>query len=153
MNDPAAVESDLSESEQDCLAETPDHDRLLQLLNSPDLATAEESEQLANCLEDEIVLRLFLTRIVGHDLQVGEETSACLRSGLTGIDLRSVVLSTAADEMEQEESIVLSLTSFLLTVSCLSEDEWATTAPSLDLSPMMPLRCCAQQNCWEERTG
>ena len=135
VSDPAAVESSLSESEQSCLADTADHERLIQLLNSPDLATPEEEGLLANCLEDEMVLRLFLTRIVGSEILVGQDTSSCLRSGLKGVDLRSIVLSSATDEAQQEVSLALSLSAFLLTVSCLSEDEWAATAPTLDLSP------------------
>ena len=135
VSDPEAVKSSLSESEQRCLADTADQERLIQLLNSPDLATPEEEELLANCLDDEIVLRLFLTRIVGSEILVSQDTSSCLRAGLKGVDLRSIVLPSATDEAQQEMSLALSLSAFLLTVSCLSEDEWAATAPTLDLGP------------------
>ena len=100
----------------------------------PELARPEE-ELLANCLDDEIVLRLFLTRIVGSEILVSQDTSSCLRAGLKGVDLRSIVLPSATDEAQQEMSLALSLSAFLLTVSCLSEDEWAATAPTLDLGP------------------
>ena len=147
VSDPESVESSLSETEETCLAESADHDRLLQLLNSPDLATAEEHKQLANCLTDEIVLRLFLTRIMGSEIHVGEETSSCLRSGLKAIDLRSIVLPSTTDEAQQKVSMALSLSAFLLTVSCLSEDEWAATAPTLDLTPAdaLELECSIDQ--------
>ena len=75
MDDPAALAEELSDSELACLAGNAETDRLLKLFASPELASPEEQTQLIECLEEETVLRIFLTGIIGETGTLSEETS------------------------------------------------------------------------------
>ena len=57
----------------------------------------EETAALIQCLEDETLLRLFLTGLIGP---LSAETSTCVRSGFANFDLRSVMLATPAESNE-----------------------------------------------------
>ena len=119
MDDPVAMMSELSESELACVAGTAETDRLLQLFASPDLASPEEQTQLIGCMEDETVLRLFLTGFIADYGQLSEETSMCIRTAMEGVDLRSVMLAgTAGDE---QAAMVGGMSALFLTVGCLNE--------------------------------
>jgi hypothetical protein len=133
MDDPVAMMSQFSESELACVAGTAETDRLLQLFASPDLASPEEQTQLIGCMEDETVLRLFLTGFIGGTGSLSEETSDCIRSGMEGVDLRSVMLAgTAGDE---QAAMVGGMSALFLTVGCLNEEEFEVAAPALGMSP------------------
>ena len=133
MDDPLAIASELSESELACLASVADTDRLLQLFASPELASPEEQVQLIGCLEDETVLRIFLTGMIGDAGPLGEESSACIRGGMEGLDLRSVML--AGSTGNEQAAMIGGMSAMFLTIACLSDEEFAAAAPALDMSP------------------
>ena len=145
MDDPAAIAAELSESELACLAEVAATDRLLQLFAAPELASPEEQTQLIGCLEDETTLRIFLTGLIGDTGPLSEETSTCIRTGMAGIDLRSVMLAgTTGDE---QAAMIGGMSGMLLTLSCLNEEEWETAAPALGMQPgeRENLQCVMEQ--------
>ena len=133
LDDPEAVASELSDSELACLAGTADIDRLLQIFAAPDLAAPEERTQLITCLEDETLLRIFLTGFIGESRPLTLETSECVRTGFEGIDLRSVML--AGTEGDEESAMAGSMAAFTMTLACLSEEEWLAIAPAMGMDP------------------
>ena len=104
------------------------------LLGAPELASPDEAEQLIQCLEDETLMRLFLTGLIGQAGTLSEETSECIRGGFSGFDLRSMMLSSAAGG-DEDTGMAGGMAAFVLTLSCLDEDEWAAAAPALDIAP------------------
>ena len=145
MDDPVAIASELSESELACLAGTAETDRLLQLFASPELASPEEQTQLIECLEDETLLRIFLTGIISETGTLSEETSACIRAGSEGIDLRSVMLAGIGGD--EQTAMVGSMSAFFVTLACLNEEEWETAGPALDMdaSDRESLQCVIEE--------
>ena len=104
------------------------------LLGAPELASPDESEQLIQCLEDETLMRLFLTGLIGQASTLSEGTSESIRGGFSGFDLRPMMLATAAGGHE-EASMVGGMAANVLTLSCLDEDEWTCRSPALDMAP------------------
>jgi len=145
MEDPVAIASELSESELACLAGSADTDRLLQLFVSPELASPEEQIQLIECLEDETLLRIFLTGIIGETGTLSEETSACIRAGTEGIDLRSVMLAGIGGD--EQTAMVGSMSAFFVSLACLNEEEWETAGPALDMdaSDQESMQCVLEE--------
>ena len=121
MNDPVSIAAELSESELACVAGVAEIGELLQLLASPELATPEQLGQLINCLEDETLLQYFLAGLVGATGPLSVETSMCIRSGMEGVDLRSVMLAGQAGD--EGAAMVGSMSALFLTVSCLNDEE------------------------------
>ena len=138
MDDPEAFLAGLSDKERSCVSENSSPQALMALagapeLASPELASPDEAEQLIQCLEDEALMRLFLTGLIGQAGTLSEKTSECIRGGFSGFDLRSMMLaSTGGDE---EAGMTGSMAAFFLTLSCLDEDEWAAAAPALEMAP------------------
>ena len=133
LDDPIGIATELSEGELACAVGVAPLDRLLQIFGAPDTATPDEQAQLIGCLEDETVLRLFLTELIGLSSPLSEESSQCIRTGLAGVDVRSVML--AGNEGDAEAAMVAGMSAFFLTLSCLNEDEWQAAAPSLGMAP------------------
>jgi hypothetical protein len=129
LDDPLNVAGELSESELACASGVADLGRLLQIFSAPEQADPDELSQLINCLEDETVLRLFITDLVGLDEPLSGEASACVRSGMEEVDARSVILSGMAGDAAA--AMTGSMTSFLLVLTCLDDDEFAAAAPAL----------------------
>ena len=134
MDDPEAFLAGLSDAERSCVSENSDPQALMALLGAPELASPDEAEQLIQCLEDETLMRLFLTGLIGQAGTLSEGTSECIRGGFSGFDLRSMMLASAAGG-DEEASMVGGMAAFVLTLSCLDEDEWAAAAPALDMAP------------------
>lgn len=145
MDDPVALAEELSDSELACLAGTADTDRLLQLFASPELASPEEQTQLIECLEEETVLRIFLTGMIGETGALSEETSDCIRAGAEGIGLRSVMLAGIGGD--EQTAMVGSMSAFFVTIACLNEEEWETAGPALDMdaSDRESLQCVLEE--------
>ena len=133
MDDPEAIASELSEEELACVAGVDDVDTLLQLLAAPEQASPEQQTQLVGCLEDETLLRLFLTGLLGETGPLSVETSDCLRGGMEGIDLRAVL--TASDAGDEQTAMIGGMSALFLTLGCLNEEEFTAAAPALDMSP------------------
>ena len=134
MDDPQAFLAELSSSEQSCVSESVAPDRMQALLTSPDLANPEEGAALLQCLEDETITRLFLTGLIGGIGPLSADTSACIRTGFEELDIRATMLATTGGAGE-EAAMMGGMAAFFLTLSCLSEEEWQTAAPSLDMNP------------------
>ena len=122
--------SELSGAEQACVSDNSDPRRLMALMSAPELASSEETAKLTQCLGDETLLRLFLTGLIGQTGPLTEETSKCVRSGFADFDVRAV----------RPAGVVVSamlgdITAFLLTLSCLNEEEWQAVGPSLEMGP------------------
>ena len=134
MDDTEAFLAGLSDAERSCVSENSGPQALMALLDAPELASPDEAEQLIQCLEDETLMRLFLTGLIGQAGTLSEETSACIRGGFSGFDLRSMMLASAAGG-DEEAGMAGGMAAFFLTLSCLDEDEWAAAAPALDMAP------------------
>ena len=128
MDDPEAFLAGLSDAEQSCVSENSDPQALMALLGVPELASPDEAEQLIQCLEDETLMRLFLTGLIGQAGTLSEETSVCIRGGFSGFDLRSMML-TSATGGDEGAAMAGGMAAFFLTLSCLDEDEWARRRP------------------------
>ena len=125
--------AELSQVELSCIAESGDPQGSLTVLQAPELASQEEVEDLLLCLRDGTVLRLFLSGLVGPIGPLSGETSACLRAGFTGVDLRAMMLAGVAAG-EEAQVMADGMAAFLLAISCLNEDEWAIAAPALGMA-------------------
>ena len=132
MNDPVSIAAELSESELACVAGVAEIGELLQLLASPELATPERQGQLINCLEDETLLQYFLAGLVGATGPLSVETSMCIRSGMEGVDLRSVMLAGQAGD--EGAAMIGSMSALFLTVSCLTDEEMEAAGPTLSMT-------------------
>ena len=130
LEDPKAFMSGLSDAEQSCISENIELERLTALLGAPGLASPGENAALAECLEDETLMRLFLTGLLGESGTLSEETSACVRAGIAGIDLRAMMFAG-----NEETAMVGGMAAFVLTLSCLNEEEWQAASPALGMSP------------------
>ena len=131
MGDPDALMSQVSAEELGCLMAGADLARLVELQEDPSLATPEEAEKAIGCLGDESALRAFLTELIGLTGPLGEDTSDCLRAVFGTFDIRSVMLARQVAAGRQE-SRAGSASAFMLTLSCLNEEEWG-----LYVSPMI----------------
>ena len=134
MDDPEAFLAGLPDAERSCVSENSDPQALMALLGAPELASPDEAEQLIQCLEDETLMRLFLTGLIGQAGTLSEETSECIRGGFSGFDLRSMMLASATGG-DEGAGMAGGMAAFFLTLSCLDEDEWAAAAPALDMAP------------------
>ena len=132
-NDPQAFMSELSAAEQSCLAGNVDPQQVMALLGgAPGLVSPEETTALIQCLEDETLLRLFLTGLIGQTEPLSAESSVCVRSGFANFDVRSVMLATPV-ESDAAAAMAGSMAGFLVTLSCLNDEEWQVVGPSVGM--------------------
>ena len=134
--------SALSPDELSCILQSADLQVLQKLLSAPDTATPEEAEGFITCLENEALLTFFLVPFTSQIGALSEETSACLRGGFEGIDLRALMLGSFAAP-EDETAMISGMTGFIVTLACLNEEEWEMASPALELGPYNPegLQC------------
>ena len=90
--------------------------RLMQIFAAPELASTEEQTKFIGCFEDETLLRLFLTGVMGGAGPLSVETSGCIRTGMEGVDLSTVMLSGAAGD--EQAAMAGSMSAFILSVMC-----------------------------------
>ena len=142
MQDPQALMSVLSPDELSCILQNADPQVLQKLLSAPDTATPEEAEGFITCVENEALLTFFLVPFTSQIGALSEETSACLRGGFEGIDLRALMLGSFAAP-EDEAAMISGMTGFIVTLACLNEEEWELASPALELGPYNPegLQC------------
>ena len=88
-DDQEAFLSAISGVERDCLARRFNAQRLMVLTGTPEFASPREIEDFILCLGDETILRVLVTESISDIGQLSEGISACIRDGLTAIDLRS----------------------------------------------------------------
>ena len=133
MDDPAAMASEFSDSELACFAGVAEIEVLLSIFTSPEFATPEQQTQLINCMSDETVTRLFLTGVLVNTGALSVESSMCIRLGMEGVDLRSVMLAGAVGN--EEAAMIGGMGAFTLALSCLNDEEWDAAAPALGIPP------------------
>ena len=128
VENPASLVAQLSEAELDCVAELAGTDDLLEFLASPG---PDDEESLLDCLNDETMMRMFL----GVFLQasaLSEESSACIRPGVSGIDLRSVM--QAEGEIDDGQAAVAGAVE-IVAYACLNDEDWQAVASARGLDP------------------
>ena len=145
LDDPEAIASELSDQELACLAGVADIGRLLVILSDPAVATPEEQVKLLGCLNDEIVARIFLAGFVPDPEPLSLETSACIRAALEEIDPRAVM--TAGLEGDPATAMAGSMAGLMVTLACLNQEEWETTAPhmGMDLDEQEGMVCVLEE--------
>ena len=124
----------LSKGEQSCLSENGDPQQLLMLMNSTDLASQEERNALAECLENETLLNIFLKRFTDEAGPMNSDTSACVSAGFQNLDLPAMML-TNPEGPDEETGVVQVMAGLIITLACLDEPEWQTASQTLDLPP------------------
>ena len=144
MTDPLALMAELSSGEQSCISDSVDPQQL-PLLMSGSEADLEEAGALINCLEDETLLRLFVTGLIGLESPLSAESSVCIRGGLEGIDPRSVM--SAGAEGDAQTAMADSMSAYMVTLSCLNDEEWqaASAATGMDPGERENLQCVMEQ--------
>ena len=135
IDDPQAMMNELSAAEQSCLVEKIGPQRLMSFMSNPELATPEEAQDLVQCLGDEILLRLFVTGLIGQTGSLSEETSMCVRAGLADIDLPAMMLGSMTGTEDDAAAMIAGMAGMFLTLSCLNDDEWEAVAPALEMGP------------------
>ncbi len=135
LGDPQVFLTGLSDIERACLLESFDLQGLFTVLQSPDLATARQMQDLNLCIRDGTMLQVFLGSFVGQTGALSPETSACLRTGFTGVDIRSMMMSEPTEE-DQEMAMAGNTGAFLLAMSCLNDEEWTVAAINLGMTPL-----------------
>ena len=134
LSDPQAFLSGLSDVERACLLESFDLQGLFIVLQSPDQATARQMQDLNLCIRDSTILQVFLGSFVGQTGPLSPETSACLRTGFTGVDVRSMMTSEPT-EQDQQMAMAGNTGAFLLAMSCLNDEEWAAAGVTAGMMP------------------
>ena len=150
MQDPQGLMSALSPDELSCVLQNADPQVLLKLMGAPDTATPEEAEGFITCLENETLLTFFLVPFTSQTGALSEETSACLRGGFEGIDLRAMMLGSFAGP-DDEAAMISGMTGFILTLSCLNEEEWETCQPGAGTWARTTRMAC--NACWTKVGG
>ena len=146
LENPLGVVAELSEAERSCIFGKADVQRLPALMSFPGTAAPEEIVELIVCLEDETLLRLFLTQLIGLSEPLSEESSTCIRAGAAEIDI-SALMSGAIAGSDEEAAMMGSTAALFLTLSCLSEEEYRDMAPALGMNPNdhEALRCVTER--------
>ena len=135
VDDPEAFLSGLSSREQSCLGDKDvGPQELLQMTGRSPGGSPETAADIVNCLQEDTVLRLFLTTLVGQVEPFSEETSSCIREGFVPIDLRGL-LAPAVAGFTPENSLALSMAALNVSVVCMNEEEWEIYAPRLGMQP------------------
>ena len=147
LNDPEAFMSQLSSAEQSCISENGDPRQLLMLIRGTDPNSPQDTQELIPCLGDETLLRLFLTGLTGQTKPLSTETSTCIRSGFQNFDIATVLLSSSMGPGGEAAAMMGSMAGFVLTLSCLNEEEWQMASPRLGLRPddRESLQCVTSQ--------
>jgi len=105
--------------------------RLMQNFEAAEQASIEEQTRLLSCLENETMLRLFLTGAISGPLSIG--SSGCIREVTEGIDLSALMLSGASGD--EQTSATARVGGMTMLAFCLNEDEWRGVAASMGLAP------------------
>ena len=110
----------------------------VQALAFAESITEEVAESALTCLENDTLLRLYLTPFLQQTGPLSAESSACIRSGFGETDFDSL-LRFAGEEQDgppaDEMAMMAGMTTFIVTLSCLDDDEFAKVAPSMELDP------------------
>ena len=138
IDDPNAFLADMSEAELACLSAAVGPDRLATLLGNPDLASDADRAALLGCLEHDTRLRLLLTPVLSATGPLSPESSACLRDSYADTDLQALmsnVMSPSDPGTPGETAQVAGMVTFMVSLSCLSEEEFQVAAPAMGIAP------------------
>ncbi len=133
-NSPEAFMSQLSNAELSCISEIGDPQQLPMLIDSPDLASQEERDALAGCLDNETLLNIFLKRFTDKAGPMSNDTSACVSAGFQNLHPRAMML-TDPEGPDEESGIVQVMAGIIIVLACLDESEWQTASQTLGLPP------------------
>ena len=105
----------------------------MQFFAAPELVSPEQQVQVLGCFEDETLLRMFLTGILAGSGPLSVETSQCIRTGMEGIDLRTMMLAESTGD--DQAAAAGGTSAFILALTCLNEEEWQGAAVVLGAAP------------------
>ncbi len=135
VDDPQAFLSELSPGERSCLDDNDiGHEEIGQITRLTPGGSPDATAVIIGCLQDETVLRLFLTSLVGLVEPFSPETSMCIERGLVPLDLRRILAPTEAGGTPVN-SLALGMAALNVSVVCMNDDEWETYAPRLGMQP------------------
>ena len=135
LDDPQQFFAELSAGEHSCLGDNGIGPRELGMLSDPPPGgSPETTAAIVNCLQDDTVLRLFLTQLVGQVEPFDAVTAACIQEGFVSLDLRALLAPAVAGQAPAN-SLALSMAALSVSVACLSDAEWETYAPRLGMAP------------------
>ena len=129
LEDAAAFTSELSPTEQSCVSTNVDPEQLPLILGDGPESDPAQGDALIQCLEDETLLSLFISRLIQLADPLSVETSACILGGMEGVDLRPVMSPTA--EGDQQSATVGYTSAYVTSLSCLNDAEWKTASAGL----------------------
>lgn len=133
LSDSQAFLTGLSDAERGCILESFQPLQLATLLQSPEMASPRDLQDLNLCLRDKTLLRIFLGELIGQTEPLSGEASACVQDNFSELNVRSMTIVQLPDEGGQA-AMAGSMGAFLLAMSCLGDDEWDTTASGLGLN-------------------
>ena len=121
----------VSDGEVSCLTDYPE--KLAQVFSESETTSPEEYARRLGCLTDETVARLFLTGLVPGPNPISMEASNCFREAFEVIDPRSVM--TAGTDGDSERAMAGNMTSLMVSLACLTDEEWARVDPEREIRP------------------
>ena len=133
FDNPFALVSEFSQAEIACMLEVADLSSIMMVMSDPEAVTPEEQAQLLACMNDENLMRLYLTEtllIATGPLSV--ESSDCIREGFAPLDLHSIMAPGGVSQ-DPSESEKQGIASFIVMITCINDDEWDAAAPVLGL--------------------
>ena len=132
-------ELDVSDAELACLTETVSEDSVVMTLTMPEMATEEDAAALLTCMEDDTLLRWYLTPFLQQTGALSPESSSCIRSGFATTDIAALMLAVATGQgrepSDEAAAMMTAMAGFLVTLSCLNEEEFLSAAPALGIAP------------------
>ena len=135
VDDPQAFLSELSPGERSCLDDNDiGHEEIGQITRLTPGGSPDATAVIIGCLQDETVLRLFLTSLVGLTEPFSPETSSCIEEGLAPLDLRRLLVPSGTED-DPTNSLALGMIALNASVVCMNDDEWSTYAPRLGMQP------------------
>ena len=138
MEDPNAFLTALSDAERQCISTALPPERLAAALQAPESVDAAESSALLGCLKHDTALRLFLTQVLTATGPLSPDSSACLRRSYADTDLHALMADPPADAepgSPDEAEAVAVMVAFVVSLSCLTEDEFQAAAPAMGMAP------------------
>ncbi len=138
INDVEEFLTDVAEAERDCLSAALPTDRLAALLVAPELANEAERTAVLGCLGHDTSLRLFMTPVLSATGPISAESSTCLRRSYANHDLTALMTRMLAANdpgSEGEAAQVEGMVTFVVSLSCLSEQEFQMAAPAMGIEP------------------
>ena len=135
-DDQEAFLSAISSLERGCLIRRFDAQRLTVLTGTPELASPGEIEDFIQCLGDETILRVLVTESISDIGRLSQGSSACIRDGLSAVDLRSTfaLWLTPTETWGVDERFMGGLAAIYISNSCLNEEEFQDAALTLSIT-------------------